>query len=50
MGTTFSEQSENNRLRQIIAPFWREKRNNRPWLLFEEIRHLPMRWEELSDH
>ena len=40
--------SENNRLPQIItfpriiAPFWGEKRNNRPWLLFEEIRYFCM--------
>ena len=49
LGTTSSEKSENNRLPRIIAPFWREKKN-RPRLLFEEIRYLPMRWEELFDH
>ena len=50
LGTTSSEQSENNRLPRIIALFWHEKRNNRLRLLFEEIRYLPMRWEELFDH
>ena len=33
LGTTSSEQSENNRLPWIIAPFWREKKKSPPAII-----------------
>ena len=33
----------NNRLPRIIAPFWSEKRNDHPRLLFKEIQYSLIR-------